>query len=357
MTRWHTARAILISMMLATACPAATPVPPAPVHQIPRVVGLAVTKAVSEPRGDYEAVQVVAEINADSMVLVRSGEAPDDDGVVRELAITRQVSFKDLRESRVMRTYFHSSEFRTFPGTSPVPTAVMINELRATGRTRITHLDVQPQFGMTFIARTLVGDLVRVGPGPVDLPVLVNGQRVPLRTLHVKGHLVDGDEADDVEYFLLDDPDNPLFLQSRSSLGSSNVVKIEFPVPPAAAGSMEQQLKKNRKALVYGIYFSFASADIRPVSERVLKEIAQVMKSNPDWKLRIDGHTDNIGGDKSNLELSRRRAAAVMDALVRRYAIAAARLSSGGYGASQPQEKNDTPEGRARNRRVELTRE
>ena len=120
---------------------------------------------------------------------------------------------------------------------------------------------------------------------------------------------------------------------------------------------MEQVLMKQRKAVVYGIYFAFARADIRPVSDRVLNEIAQVMKKNPEWKLRIDGHTDDIGGDKSNLELSQRRAASVKSALVERYGVAANRLSTGGYGASQPQEKNDTPEGRARNRRVVLTRE
>jgi outer membrane protein OmpA-like peptidoglycan-associated protein len=126
---------------------------------------------------------------------------------------------------------------------------------------------------------------------------------------------------------------------------------------PEASDSMEQSLSKQRKAVVYGIYFAFARADIRPVSERVLKEIAQVMKKNPDWKLRIDGHTDNVGGDRSNLELSQNRAASVKSALVQRYGIAAARLTTGWYGASQPQEKNDTLEGRARNRRVVLTRE
>jgi outer membrane protein OmpA-like peptidoglycan-associated protein len=88
-----------------------------------------------------------------------------------------------------------------------------------------------------------------------------------------------------------------------------------------------------------------------------LEEIAGILQKNSDWKLSITGHTDNIGGDASNLELSRKRAAAVKTALVERYHIAAARLASGGMGASQPQAKNDTPEGRARNRRVELTRQ
>jgi outer membrane protein OmpA-like peptidoglycan-associated protein len=89
----------------------------------------------------------------------------------------------------------------------------------------------------------------------------------------------------------------------------------------------------------------------------VLKEIGGIMKAHPDWKLRVDGHTDGIGNDKANADLSRRRADAVKAALVTRYGIDAARLTTAGYGESAPQDTNDTPEGRARNRRVELRRE
>jgi OOP family OmpA-OmpF porin len=108
---------------------------------------------------------------------------------------------------------------------------------------------------------------------------------------------------------------------------------------------------------VYGVYFSFNRANIRAQSEPVLRVIASILKKNPTWHLRIDGHTDNIGRDAANLDLSRRRAASVKDALVRRFGIDASRLTTGGYGASSPIDRNDTPEGRARNRRVELRRE
>ncbi len=80
------------------------------------------------------------------------------------------------------------------------------------------------------------------------------------------------------------------------------------------------------------------------------------MARRPDWELSIEGHTDNIGSDSDNLDLSRRRAAAVKDALVARHRIAANRLATGGYGESRPRDTNDTLEGRARNRRVELVR-
>ena len=71
----------------------------------------------------------------------------------------------------------------------------------------------------------------------------------------------------------------------------------------------------------------------------------------------MSGHTDAIGGDKANLELSRQRAAAVKDALASRYHVNPQRLTTSGYGAARPQDTNDTLEGRARNRRVELVKQ
>ena len=124
----------------------------------------------------------------------------------------------------------------------------------------------------------------------------------------------------------------------------------------ANIAALEQSLAQNGKADVYSVYFSFNSDIIRDESEPTLKEIAEVLRRHGDWKLRIAGHTDGIGGDEQNLDLSKRRAAAVTDALVKKYGIAASRLESTGFGKSQPRDTNDTLEGRAHNRRVELTK-
>ncbi len=123
-----------------------------------------------------------------------------------------------------------------------------------------------------------------------------------------------------------------------------------------AVSRLEQALQTQRKADVYSIYFSFNSATIREESEPTLAEIGQILHRHPDWKLAVNGHTDSVGGDPSNLELSQRRAAAVKDALVSRYGISATRLGTAGFGRAQPKDTNDTLEGRARNRRVELVR-
>lgn len=120
--------------------------------------------------------------------------------------------------------------------------------------------------------------------------------------------------------------------------------------------SLEQELERSRRADIYSIYFSFNSDVIREESEPTLKEIATVMKKHPDWSLSVNGHTDSIGGDQANLVLSQRRSAAVKAALVKRYGIEPNRLTTSGFGKSQPKDTNATLEGRARNRRVELIR-
>jgi outer membrane protein OmpA-like peptidoglycan-associated protein len=125
---------------------------------------------------------------------------------------------------------------------------------------------------------------------------------------------------------------------------------------PAAAKRIETDLSKTGRTIIYGIYFDFASDRIKKESEPVLAEIAAVMKQHPTWNISVEGHTDNIGGDSYNLDLSQRRAAAVKQALIGRYGIEERRMQTAGFGMRVPKEPNDTIEGRARNRRVELVK-
>jgi outer membrane protein OmpA-like peptidoglycan-associated protein len=167
----------------------------------------------------------------------------------------------------------------------------------------------------------------------------------------------------EAEVYVINDPADPLVLLLRlkdpvlhDNKFRIEVTKIDY-VVPHPVNLVEKQLTEQKRAVTYGIYFDFNKDTIKPESGPVLKEIVQAMTDNPDWKLTVEGNTDNIGGDAYNLDLSKRRAAAVKDALVTRYHIAADRLSTNGFGSSHPVETNDTLEGRARNRRVELTRE
>jgi len=335
--------------------PAAEKEQPAP--HIPFVVGLTTVRATSEPRGDYENLRVIESITPAGYRIAVSGEVPADDGSgLREVNIFRRVRAEDQRASHTMRTYLHTSDPEQFSGTVPGWSAAVLNELRSTGRTRLTYLEMSTVMGMSVVKRELTGTVVRVDGGEKTLPMLVNGRRVRLPVIHAKGRLDDGAGAAAFEFYALDDPGNPIILRSSGPGFSSALIKIDYPQPAASAPLIERELAADRKTDVYGIYFAFARADIRPQSETVLREIAAALKGHPDWKLRIDGHTDGIGSDTANLDLSRRRAAAVKTALVKRYGIAADRLSTGGFGESQPKADNATPEGRALNRRVELTR-
>jgi len=102
-----------------------------------------------------------------------------------------------------------------------------------------------------------------------------------------------------------------------------------------------------------GVYFDTAKWDIKPASYAVLDEVISVLKKNPEVKVEIQGHTDNRGSSAYNQKLSERRAKSVMEYLVKN-GIAAGRLSYEGYGPSRPVASNATPEGQAKNRRVEL---
>ncbi len=105
-----------------------------------------------------------------------------------------------------------------------------------------------------------------------------------------------------------------------------------------------------------GILFETAKSTVRPESAPTLKEIAAALTQHPELRVRIEGHTDNVGNADANLRLSEARAAAVKDALVKEYRIDAARLETAGLGDTKPVADNKTAEGRSSNRRVEVVK-
>jgi outer membrane protein OmpA-like peptidoglycan-associated protein len=125
---------------------------------------------------------------------------------------------------------------------------------------------------------------------------------------------------------------------------------------PVAEGEPLVEIESERLSLKDAIHFDTGKASIRPESFRILDEIAKVLKEHPDLgRVRVEGHTDNVGGAAYNKELSERRAAAVVSHLVERGGVARERLEPKGYGFERPVASNATAVGRSRNRRVELT--
>ncbi len=123
------------------------------------------------------------------------------------------------------------------------------------------------------------------------------------------------------------------------------------------AADLGSAIASGGKVALYGILFDFDQATLRPDSAAQLGEIAALLNADPALKLMVVGHTDNVGGAAHNLELSQRRADAVVAALAAQHGIAAERLLAQGMGSASPLASNDSEDGRARNRRVELVKQ
>jgi len=121
-----------------------------------------------------------------------------------------------------------------------------------------------------------------------------------------------------------------------------------------ASPDMRSKLLTEGKIVSYGIYFDVNSDKIKPESAGTIKGIADILKENPTVKIKIVGHTDADGDDKSNLDLSKRRAASVKNALVTSFGIDAALIETDGKGESEPVAPNDNSTNKALNRRVEF---
>ncbi len=120
------------------------------------------------------------------------------------------------------------------------------------------------------------------------------------------------------------------------------------------ADALLNDIERTGHASIYGIYFDTDKAQVKPTSKQALGEIAKLLKNRPDLKIYVVGHTDNVGALDYNMDLSRRRARAVVNVLVNDYGIAAARLHAAGVGPLAPVLANTSDTGRAKNRRVEL---
>jgi len=366
---------------------------------VPLRKGLTVITAIAQENGDYQSIKQIKEMNGDSVTMEYTadkvperanpfGGEPKNGGKKAAKQSTnamRKILREDLQNAHEYQELFGAQAPQTMPGSTAIGvSAAVLSELKSKGETTFKYQKMGLMGGLggmlsgiTAMTRGMGGNaqnraemdkaqkdiekmsktectLKRVGDKDSAFPVLLDDKAVELPAVRAK---CTSEDSPDAEFYILDNPDNPLALAWQ--IGDEDrlqVVNIHYENSDAGK-EMEQQLEKKEKVKVYGIYFDFASAKIRPQSKPTLDEIAGVMKGHADWVLRVDGHTDNVGGNASNQTLSEERAAAVKKALVDGYHIPANHLTTGGYGASSPADTNATMEGRAKNRRVELSRE
>jgi outer membrane protein OmpA-like peptidoglycan-associated protein len=332
---------------------------------VPLADGLVIVAAITEERGDYEAVRRVS--RGQDRITVSYSATLLLEGQPTEVRGNRIVLDKDLKSGRIYRVAFRVSPVgkpigppELARGTTALGVSTeVLEELKSEGRSEcsLAYFEQTAYLisGLGLPSPEYEGFLERVEPGPVGVPVVLDGQRQWLRAIHAKGTF-EGLTGDvEAEFWILDNPDNPLAL--RFAIGNATLLLIRIDRPAAASASrIENALAEQDRVDLPGVYFEFASARLRPESDAAISEVAGVMQRHQDWRLRIEGHTDNVGGLDFNLTLSRQRADAVKAAIVARLAGGAERLDTAGFGAGQPRESNETPEGRARNRRVEIAR-
>ncbi len=310
-------------------------------------------------QGDYDLVVTVAGVSANGIDEITTVEATDENRKPLQLTIRRRVLAADLATSRLQILGFHTDDPSEVPGsTSLGPSLAVTRDLRTTGQATYSVINFLRQ-------ATSAGILTRVGSASVPFPVLLNGRRTTLPAMRVTGPLKYDGKVRPWEQLILDDPKHPLTLRvAFGAVGDGaefkpeftrEVVRIDFPAQQDL--TIEEALSKSCRVEMPGIYFDFDRASLKPQSSAALTTIAGLLKRQPQWRLNIEGHTDNSGGDAYNQDLSTRRAAAVKAALVGDFSIVPTRLTSAGFGARRPVETNDTIAGRAHNRRVELVRD
>jgi outer membrane protein OmpA-like peptidoglycan-associated protein len=125
----------------------------------------------------------------------------------------------------------------------------------------------------------------------------------------------------------------------------------------ANAAALSTGLTGNGHVIVNGILFDTGKADVKPESDPALQEVSKMLKENSGTKVYVVGHTDNVGGLAANMELSKRRAAAVVQLLTTKYGVPESQLQPYGDGPYAPVASNDSEDGRTANRRVELVKQ
>ena len=171
-------------------------------------------------------------------------------------------------------------------------------------------------------------------------------------------YYVNGQRVMDVNQIVLPELGKiEVYVDGPGDNDKTGYVGFQFARFAESTPDMSKVLMSSGRYVTRGILFDTDSDRIKPESAPVIRLIAKGLEANPALNILIEGHTDSTGDAGRNLDLSKRRAEAVKAVLAAQFNIDASRLTTAGLGATKPVDTNDTPQGRAQNRRVELVKQ
>jgi outer membrane protein OmpA-like peptidoglycan-associated protein len=328
---------------------------PAGPSMIPLRAGLKIVGAGSDiQQGDGQSVTSVTAVTAETVTVGILLEYSKVDRYSGLLTLKRPELATSSNYNQVVYTNRATDPNRI--GTFWGPSSAVLQQLKTSGATSFVNW-VPRRSGPSFLGPEMTTVRIKkTGDQPIAFPVLVNNRLTAVPAIQARGTVeFESGPPVAVEIIFSDSIDNPITLHRTQEGHTGDVTHIWFPEERPAV-EVEHQLATAGRVEVYGIYFDLGQSTIKAGFESVLREISDALTKNPQWKVRIEGHTDNIGPEADNQALSERRAAAVMNQLVTKYGVDAGRLSTVGFGESKPKDTNETLIGRAQNRRVELVR-
>ena len=308
--------------------------------------GLTITRAYTSQYGpDAEEFNVIKSVRRDGITISYS----DTRGIIAE----RMVRTLDLESARTYLIGFDPTVPRVVPNTTSLGiSSSALTDLRSRGTAEVSLMyDTR--------LSTIPGVLTLVNDN-AWMPIMIENEIVNVPVLIARGSFQKGNRSGTGYFYFLSNVKNPVAVEYRIRFSWEKTLRslrtVHVRAGRSQQGAMEQTLRTLRELNLYGIHFDFDKATLRPIARRLISDIATTLKNNPAWKIEIRGHTDNIGKPDYNMKLSSRRALAVKRALVRNYGIAPARLATSGAGSTEQLAANETLQGRAENRRVQLSR-
>jgi outer membrane protein OmpA-like peptidoglycan-associated protein len=342
-----------------------------PVLPLPLTAGTVIVQTLDFPGGDRESVLEVRESSPVGLLFNWRFVEVHASGDTLRSSLEYLERAADVADAFRILIFHDANGPKEHPGyTMHALSRAVYRRLRATGADSFQVMGIISRggglaalgFGVTReVPVRWRGTLTRVTPQPVPFPLLLNGRRIEVPVLRLRGRFTSREKVYEPDIWVLADSLYPFVLKWIGHYNEpGNVlqtIRVDLKDPVADDLALEKAITSTCRAELPGIYFSFNSAVLDSASHRAITSVAAILSRHPDWKVTLEGHTDSIGSAASNRTLSERRVNAVKDRLVSAHRIDAARLLTAGLGSARPREANSTVEGRARNRRVELVRD